>query len=75
HCYELSAAKIKSLHKRGVKQNSRVADLVSAGIPHANIPNLAGLGNIAQLFSQIQQSGFVFDDLVSSIQHCGLPSF
>ncbi|KZL16537.1 hypothetical protein PsAD26_00312 [Pseudovibrio sp. Ad26] len=44
HCYELSAAKIKSLHKHGVKQNSRVADLVSAGVPLASIPNLPGDG-------------------------------
>ncbi len=29
----------------------------------------------AQFFSQVQQSGFVFDDFVGSIQHCGLLSF
>ena len=33
--------------------------------------DLARLRDIAQLFGQVQQSGFVFDDLVGSIQHRG----
>ncbi len=34
-----------------------------SGIAH----NLTGFGNIAQLLGQVQQSGFVFDDLIGSI--------
>ncbi|MES0871252.1 hypothetical protein [Pseudovibrio sp. SCP19] len=49
HCYELSAGKIKSLHKRSVNQNSRVADLISAGVPLASIPNLPGDGTSSSL--------------------------
>ncbi|AEV35477.1 hypothetical protein PSE_0965 [Pseudovibrio sp. FO-BEG1] len=41
-CYELSGSKITSLHKRKINHNNRVADLVSAGVPLASIPNLPG---------------------------------
>ncbi len=34
--------------------------------------DLAGLRHVAQFLGQIQQSSFVFDDLVGSIQHRGL---
>jgi len=33
--------------------------------------DLASFADITQLLGQVQQSSFVFDDLVSSIQHCG----
>ena len=33
--------------------------------------DLAGLRHVAQLLGQVQKAGFLFDDLVSSIQHCG----
>ena len=34
--------------------------------------DLAGLRNVAQFLGQIQQSSFVFDDLIGSIQHRGV---
>ena len=34
-------------------------------------PDLTGFGHIAQFLGQVQQAGFVFDDLVGSIKHRG----